>query len=569
MDNDDKVKKESKEISSPSTQLKAKDFIPQTEVHKDVRMFLDSELASIYQQTKLQSYNLEKEYSETRKHKSPLPWVILGLCFAVVLATVVVMTTVINTKDKNITVEMNVFDDLNLKDLLDSVSKIQANYDNAQNQRSALISNREAELRNAESKREQDIFVIKSMKLSAKDEKARISQVESEYNLSMQTIQSNYETKMTEIEVKIEEYAAQLAKYDSSKVQAAQEQERLLNSERRVQELERRKLSQQYEAQIAELERTIEALRNENNESVYKSVSSVSSKYQAEINGLDPIIEDAEAEEIITQFRNSKSIDFSSAVRGPSTNDETISSSFDEYQSSYDDFNYLYSIISSLPQKNTIPLYVAASKNLVNKMGETFSKTTLSLEDDKVMLSGKVNSLEGKVNKLNDNYSNLTDEYNSLTDEYNNLTDEYNSLSDEITRIQEEYADELQQRQVKFEQEKEDMQNEFEKSQEAQKTEFERCIAGIITSAKAQAAVISAENKNNIRVYVLPSIAPLISGAGVPAEIKAAKSIKGSIVKDSENYFRFVPASDKNGQTIDFDFSTVNPGLIVKLTIKK
>lgn len=558
MDNDDKVEKESKEISSPSTQLKAKDFIPQTEVHKDVRMFLDSELASIYQQTKLQSYNLEKEYSETRKHKSPLPWVILGLCFAVVLATVVVMTTVINTKDKNITVEMNVFDDLNLKDLLDSVSKIQANYDNAQNQRSALISNREAELRNAESKREQDIFVIKSMKLSAKDEKARISQVESEYNLSMQNIQSNYEAKMSAVEAEIKEYEEQLAKYDSSKVQAAQEQERLLNSERRVQELERRKLSQQYETQIAELERTIEALRNENNESVYKSVSSVSSKYQAEINGLDPIIEDAEAEEIITQFRNSKSIDFSSAVRGSSTNDEKISSSFNEYQSSYDDFNYLYSIISSLPQKNTIPLYVAASKNLVNKMGETFSKTTLSLEDDKVMLSGKVNSLEGKVNKLNDNYSNLTDEYNSLTDEYNNLIDEYNSLSDEITRIQEEYADELQQRQVKFEQEKEDMRNGFEK-----------CIAGIITSAKAQAAVISAENKNNIRIYVLPSIAPLISGAGVPAEIKAAKSIKGSIVKDSENYFRFVPASDKNGQTIDFDFSTVSPGLIVKLTIKK
>ena len=374
---------------------------------------------------------------------------------------------------------------------------------------------------------------------------------------------------MTEIETKIEEYEAQLAKYDSSKVQAAQEQERLLNSERRVQELERRKLSQQYESQIAELERTIEALRNENNESVYKSVSSVSSKYQAEINGLDPIIVDAGAEEIVTAFRNSKSIDFSAVSRGPATDDVMISSGFDEYQSSYDDFNYLYSIISSLPQKNTIPLYVAASKNLVNKMGETFSKTTLALEDDKVKLKGKVNNLEGKVDKLNDNYSSLTDEYNSLTDEYNSLTDEYNTLADEITRIQEEYADELQQTQVKFEQEKQDMQNEFEKAQQTQKTEFEKCLAGIITSAKAQAAVISAENKNNIRVYVLPSIAPLIPGAGAPAEIKAVKSIKGSIVKDSDGYFRFVPATDKNGQLLDFDFSTVTPGLIVKLTIKK
>ena len=286
MDNDDKIKKESKELTSPSTQLTAKDFIPQTEVHKDVRMFLDSELASIYQQTKLQSYNLEKEYSETKKHKSPLPWIILGLCFAVVLATVVVMTTVINTKDRNITVEMNVFDDLNLKDLLDSVSKIQTNYDNVKSQRAALISSRESDLKNAESKREQDIFVIKSMKLSAKEERAKINQVENEYNLTMQNIQSNYEAKMSAVEAEIKEYEEQLAKYDSSKVQAAQEQERLLNSERRVQELERRKLSQQYERQIAELEQTIESLRNENNESVFKSVSSVSSKYQAEIPAL-------------------------------------------------------------------------------------------------------------------------------------------------------------------------------------------------------------------------------------------------------------------------------------------
>ena len=107
------------------------------------------------------------------------------------------------------------------------------------------------------------------------------------------------------------------------------------------------------------------------------------------------------------------------------------------------------------------------------------------------------------------------------------------------------------------------------RDQAAQKKEFEKCLAGIITSAKAQAAVISAESKNNIRIYVLPSIASLVSASGVPAEIKAAKSIKGSIVKDSDEYFRFVPASDKNGQPLDFDFSTVTSGLIVKLTIKK
>jgi len=475
------------------------------------------------------------------------------------------MTTVITTKDKNITVEMNVFDDLNLKDLLDSVSKIQGNYDSAVNQRLTLINEKDANLKNAEAKREQDIFVIKSMKLPAKEEKSRISDIEEEYNLSLQTIQSNYEAKMTVIEASIKEYEAQLAEYDSTKVQAAQEQERLLNSERRVQELERRKLTQQYESQIADLEKTIEELRSENSESVFKSVSSVSSKYQKEIDGLDPKISDKKADFIVSDFRNNKFLDFSSEAAIASSSDAIVTSAFEDYQTAYDNYIYLYSIISSIPQKNTIPLFVATSKNLVNKMGETFSQATLALEEDKLSLTGQVNNLEAEVD-------NLETDVDKLTDDYNSLTDEYNLLSDQYSKMEEQYKLEIEEAQAKFEEEKVLLQKDLEEQtqlQKAQKLAFENCLSGIITSAKAQAAVISAAEKDDIRIFVLPEVAATIPATGANAEIKAGKSIKGSIVKASDEYFKFIPAKDKNGNTIDFDFSTVKQGLIVKLSIKK
>ena len=184
MDNDNKIDTpETKALSAEvKTELKAKDFIPEQQVHKDVRTFLNNELESLYQQNKLQSYNLEKEYAETKKHHSPLAWIILGICFAVVLGTVIVMATVISNKERSIEVEMAVFDDLNLKDLLDSVAKVQNNYDDAVKQRSVLLNGKEVAIRNAEATREQDIFVVKSTKLTAREERERIAIIENEYN---------------------------------------------------------------------------------------------------------------------------------------------------------------------------------------------------------------------------------------------------------------------------------------------------------------------------------------------------------------------------------------------------
>ena len=82
------------------------------------------------------------------------------------------------------------------------------------------------------------------------------------------------------------------------------------------------------------------------------------------------------------------------------------------------------------------------------------------------------------------------------------------------------------------------------------------------------AAVISAESKSDIQIYVTPEVKKLIGGVEVPAEIRAVKPVKGTIKEDGE-YFKFIPAKDKNGAVIDFDLSTVTPGLIVKLTVKK
>ena len=580
MDNDDKVKDEiitdgtqnSKELakrdsgSDYSKELTARDFIPQKEIHKEVRMFLDEELEVLHRsRADVQAYNIEKEFSETAKHKSPLAMILLGICFMVVLSTVVVMSLVIDQKDKDISVEMSVFDDLNLKNLLDTVSKIQDNYDTAVKSRSDLINDREVELRNAESKLNQDKYLIESLKLSDAEEKKRLAKIQDSYNESVKNINNKYEPKIKALESEITSYENQLKEYDASKIQAAQEQERLINSERRVQELERRKLAQQYEDRIAELEQTIELLRSSSTEDVYRSVSTLSSKYQAEINGLDPKLHDIKAEDLIAESRLSDPGKFDSSRKAYGISDETAVSGIKKFQDEYDNYNYLVSAVAALPQKNSIPSYVAASRAYVNSMGETFVKTASNLESEKKTLSKQVSNLSSEVKDLEKDYDDLIDEYNELVDEYDELFDSY-----EVEK--EQFEAEKTELKVQFETEKEQLKAEMLEniSNEAEKNKqfYETIVSGVITNSKAMAAVISAESKTDIQVYVIPEIQKLVGSAEVPAEIRAIKPVKGTIKADGE-YFKFIPAKDKNAAVIDFDLATVTPGVIVKLTVKK
>lgn len=560
-----------------SHELTAKDFIPKKEVHNEVRLFLDNELETLHKsKSEVQAYNIEKEFAETKKHKSPLALILLAICFVVVLSTVIVMTAIITKKDKDITVEMKVFDDLNLKNLLDTVAKVQENYDNAVKNRTTLLNDKEVELRDAQSKLEQDTFLIKSLKLSGNEEKNRLAKVNKEYESSLKKIDDSYNPRIKALETEIESYENQLKEYDASKIEAAQEQEKIINSERRVQELERRKLSQQYEDRIAELEQTIELLRSSKTEDVYRSVETLSGKYQAEINGLDPKLHDITAEDLIAEAKENVFTQFDSASSAEIISDETAAKGFEQFQNAYDSYSYLDNVVASLPQKNSIPSYVKASRNFVNSMGQTFTDTTVALQNDKLDLTNQVGKLEKRVGNLSDEVDGLTEEYNLLVDEYNVLVDSYEELNDtfetEKEEITSEYENKLDELAKQSDEEKENLKNsmlaDFSKESKNQKDFFETCISGIITNSKSMAAVISAESKDKIMIYVTPEIKSIISKLEVPAEIKAAKSIKGTIVSDNE-YFRFIPSKDKNGNVVDFDLSTVTPGVIVKLTVKK
>ena len=495
--------------------------------HKEVLLFLNDELNRLQTTNSASSYDLEKEYAKTKKNKSLFSTLLLTISIIVVFLLAWGITAYINTKNEEITVNLAEFEGLNVKNLLDSVNKVQTNYDNAMKNKANIISDRDVALKKAEEKRDSELFLIESLNLDSKKEiQKRQDAVYEEYEASVKQINEYYDPQIVLAENELAEYKKQLDEYDTSKLEAARQQEQALDSERRVHRLEIQKISKEYEARINSLQEAYTLERTEHAEQTRRQVSEVSQKYIQQIDQLDPDLTNSSAQGIVNTI-NAKTVEaFDSAkfIQENAIDDEGIQTALTLFQQNYNKFKSVQAPFESIPFKKSAPSYIKASSKLVDSMGEVFEDTTLKMAEERKELNSQISSLKSQLEQLRrDTDAEKVALKQSFAQEKAQLAQDYTSLYD-----------------------------------------------GILASAKASAVVMSAHSKDAIRIYVVPDSRSHITPAGVGAEIKASKTIKGVIkpIEDEPGFYLFESALDKNGNPIDFDFDLIAAGQIVKVSAK-
>ncbi len=524
MDNDNKIKAKASGKGS---------VVNAEQRHKEVLLFLNDELNRLQTVNSTNSYDLEKEYAKTKKNKSPFVFLLLFISILVVILAAWGITAGINKQNEHITVNLQEFEGLNIKNLLDSVSKVQANYDTAMKNKMNIISDKDIALRKAEEKRDSDLFLIDSLNLDKGDADKRKTQVQEEYENAVVLVNQVYDPQLDLAEKELAEYKKQLDEYDTAKLEAARQQEQALDSERRVHQLEIEKVSKDYEKRISEIQNAYAQERKNNAEQIRRSVTEVSQKYIDEISRLDPDLRNHSAKSLVDELLVKEAVDFDALAFAQENEieDETIVSALGQYQTYYEQYSSVREPMERIPYKNTLPQFLKVSKNLVGDMGKTFEDTILKVNEEKQELNGRIDELNKKVSGLNA----------------------------QIDKIRKDNEAEKQQLKEDFLAEKAELAKDY--------TDI---YDGILISAKATAVVISAHSKEEIRIYVLPDHRNHITENGVGAEIKAGKSVKGVIkpIPGEPGFYLFENALDKNGNPVDFDFSLIQAGQIVKVSSK-
>ena len=510
-----------------------KDTTVSDQRHKEVLLFLNDELNRLQTVNSSDSYNLEEEYAKTRKNKSPFVFILLFVSALIVVLVAWGITAGIEKQNSEITVNLQEFEGLNVKNLLDSVSKVQANYDSAMKNKMNIMSDRDVALRKAEEKRDSDLFLIDSLNLDSKETQKRKASVQEEYEEAIALVAQVYDPQLDIADKELAEYKKQLDEYDTSKLEAARKQEQALDSERRVHQLEIDKISKEYEQRIAEIQNAFANERKNNAEQIRSSLTEVSQKYINEIALLDPNLKTDKMKPLVDIYAsmNSEEFDAEAFARDNEIDDETLVKGLAEFQGRYVQYNSVREPMEAIPYKNSMPAYLKTTKGLVENMGKAFEDTALKVQSEKKELNGKIDELNQEISGLNN----------------------------KIEKIKSDN-----------EAEKKKLHEEFVKEKAVLAQDYTGIYDGILLSAKAQAVVISAHDKEHVRIYVVESQRSHITENGVGAEIKASKAVKGMIkpIAEEPGFYLFESALDKAGNPVDFDFDLIAAGQIVKVSAK-
>lgn len=545
MDNDNKVK-----ITNPQ------------EIHEKVMLFLGDELDLIHKKSVDQLYNIETEYSKTKKNRSPYTIIVLAICCVVVFGIAYLMSKSISNQNKEISVSLDEFEDLNLRSLLDTVSSAQANYDNAVKNKAMIEADMETKLKNEKNTYDNEVFVLDSMNISIKRRyNQRLAEIKAKYNANVKAIHDEYDSQILLANKEVESYKSQLAEFDAAKVKAAKEQEKALDTERKLREIEEKKITEKYEKRISELNEKNSDMRKKHTDEIRNSVASVSQRYQAEIDALDPTLTDEKADLIIQSVSQNQNedLDIFAFLNEQEITDENLNAMVNNYNQLYEDYKYLDDAVASIPQKNSIPLYVSTTRQLVNEMGETYLETTVNHYKETV-------NLNNRIKRLNDDIeSNRVAYEQKLDNQRIAFTNEINNLNDVLESERIEHEQTLQNQKAEFDNKLENERYKNEQNLNNQKTRYESCYETMMATAKTSAIITKAEGYDLIEVYVTPKARYLITEEGADAEIKTELPIKGKIHRDINDNFYFEIGADEEGNKIEVDFSTVIPGLSIKI----
>ena len=170
------------------------DKIDENSVHKNVLMFLGDELRPL-EEEKVSSYNLVAEYEKNRANKNHKVWLLLALCFLGVGLAAFTTSLIIYNSDKKIEINIDTFDDLNLRTLLSSLGRTQALFESASKKKASLIASMEADINELEQKKKNDLFTLKSVEgLTSKiSMRRRLEALENDYNKGLKSLHEKYD----------------------------------------------------------------------------------------------------------------------------------------------------------------------------------------------------------------------------------------------------------------------------------------------------------------------------------------------------------------------------------------
>lgn len=252
----------------------------------EVELFLQDDIYA-FNREKPKMYDLEKEFANVKKQKKhTILWPLIILFIISVLLTLGI-TYYIRYQNRQISVNVDVFEDINLRKLLDMVSKIEDQIEDTKDQKINVEKQRTLELDSLVAEKEAELITVESLPISAKEKESRRAEIEARYETTIAEITTKYDNEIALLDLTLTDLQDQLNAYDSANIERAQQQQAAIDSQRQLFEIEKQQLTESYETTINDLQTQLSALQSEENSMRVRITEEIAGQYQAQYAALE------------------------------------------------------------------------------------------------------------------------------------------------------------------------------------------------------------------------------------------------------------------------------------------
>ncbi len=383
----------------------------------EVKLFLHDDLLPS-EAEKPELYNLEQEYAKTKSKKISFVLLVLLSCIAAVTLLTYGLARYLQIRNDSMKVDITVFEDLNLRNLLNVVSQTQNALEQTATQKNQLeieFSTRKAQ---AALDREAQLQLLESLKKDNSEKEREISIIQREYAETIALLNLEYEPQLALYESQMEDFTKQLSSYDSANVELAQQQEAAINSQRQIYELEKQSLIADYDQIIQNLTEELETTQANLLSTQRNTMETLNKQHSQEISTLDPVFLDTHASSVINTLRQNMpdnsplpifSIDsFMLELSDPSIQKQA-EESLVRISNDFSDYNYLSDIVSQVPWQNSLNDYVHAINTKANEIGIETVQASIEL------LKQQDETIVKKTTAINEQEERIIDLENQLS----------------------------------------------------------------------------------------------------------------------------------------------------------
>lgn len=369
-----------------------------------VKIFITENVAEKYEKPKL--YDLQQEFEKAKKNKQTFLWLMVFGFIAIIILVTIFFNIYIENKRKLTSFKIPEFQEINLKDLLDTAKRLQEKLNRAKEELNALIKEKDLEIQKIKEKISNDIQLTLVKDISKEQKNREVRSLKNTEKKLIKQINDKYDPLIEQKKQEIAEIQKELDKYDTRLNQQVKEAQKQLQRYKELSELEIKKREEYYQKKIKKLTKDYESQINELKLYYKEYIDLLETKY-------NPVFKSKKLKNILSQKVEVPG-KYGKIDKLKMLQNENIINSDDinTIKNNYSDILILTERLKKIPYKNSVPYAFEKIEQKVNFLNYKYNKVLYNADEIIRFKNEKISNYEKNIKELNQAVEALKDSLN-------------------------------------------------------------------------------------------------------------------------------------------------------------